>query len=60
MTTTETSLGAKEIWFIGDKNSDVVKDIQDNPKVGLSYATQDAKTTSLSVVMPNCQQTKTS
>jgi general stress protein 26 len=43
MTTTETSLGAKEIWFIGDKNSDVVKDIQDNPKVGLSYATQDAK-----------------
>ncbi|WP_201615483.1 pyridoxamine 5'-phosphate oxidase family protein [Psychrobacter urativorans] len=43
MTTTETSLGTKEIWFIGDKTSDVVKDIQDNKKVGLSYATQDAK-----------------
>ncbi|CAN6959491.1 MULTISPECIES: pyridoxamine 5'-phosphate oxidase family protein [Psychrobacter] len=43
MTTSETSLGGKEIWFIGDKSSDVVKDIQDNPKVGLSYATQDDK-----------------
>ena len=43
MTTSETSLGGKEIWFIGDKTSDVVKDIQDNPKVGLSYATQDEK-----------------
>lgn len=43
MTTSETSLGAKEIWFIGDKTSDVVKDIQNNPKVGLSYATQDEK-----------------
>lgn len=43
MTTSETSIGAKEIWFIGDKTSDVVKDIQDNPKIGLTYATQDAK-----------------
>ena len=43
MTTSETSLVGKEIWFIGDKSSDVVKDIQDNPKVGLSYATQDDK-----------------
>ena len=43
MTTTETSLGAKEIWFIGDKTSDVVKDLQDNKKVGLSYASQDSK-----------------
>ena len=43
MTTSETTLGGKEIWFIGDKSSDVVKDIQDNPKVGLSYATQDDK-----------------
>lgn len=43
MTTSETSIGAKEIWFIGDKNSDVVKDIQDDPRVGLTYATQDAK-----------------
>ena len=34
MTTSETNLDNKEIWFIGDKTSDVVKDIQDNPKVG--------------------------
>ncbi|BFM01668.1 hypothetical protein Psyaliredsea_03150 [Psychrobacter alimentarius] len=44
MTTSETSIGAKEIWFIGDKTSDVVKDIQDNPKIGLSYASEDEKT----------------
>ena len=43
MTTSETSLGGKEIWFIGDKTSDVVKDLQNNPKVGLAYATQDEK-----------------
>ena len=43
MTTSETSLGGKEIWFIGDKTSDVVKDIQSNPRVGLSYASQDDK-----------------
>ncbi|MGP4953090.1 pyridoxamine 5'-phosphate oxidase family protein [Psychrobacter sp. T6-1] len=43
MTTSETSIGGREIWFIGDKSSDVVKDIQNNPKVGLSYATQDEK-----------------
>ncbi|MEN6669789.1 pyridoxamine 5'-phosphate oxidase family protein [Psychrobacter sp. B38] len=43
MTTSETSIGGKEIWFIGDKTSDVVKDIQNNPKVGLSYASQDEK-----------------
>ncbi|MES1965701.1 pyridoxamine 5'-phosphate oxidase family protein [Psychrobacter sp. AH5] len=43
MTTTETSIGAKEIWFIGDKTSDVVKDIQNNKKVGLTYSSQDAK-----------------
>ncbi|MGP9558309.1 pyridoxamine 5'-phosphate oxidase family protein [Psychrobacter sp. AOP7-A1-24] len=43
MTTSEANIGGKEIWFIGDKTSDVVKDIQDNPKVGLSYATQDEK-----------------
>ena len=43
MTTTETSIGAKEIWFIGDKTSNVVKDLQDNNKVGLAYSSQDAK-----------------
>ena len=43
MTTSETNVGAKEIWFIGDKSSDVVKDIQNNPKIGLSYASEDEK-----------------
>lgn len=43
MTTRETSFGAKEIWFIGDKKSDVYKDLQDNKKVGLTYSSQDAK-----------------
>lgn len=43
MTTSEANIGGKEIWFIGDKTSDVVKDIQSNPKIGLSYATQDEK-----------------
>ena len=43
MTTNESDVENKEIWFIGDKTSDVVKDIQDNPKVGLTYATQDEK-----------------
>lgn len=43
MTTNEASLDAKEIWFIGDKTSDIVKDLQDNKTVGLSYATQDGK-----------------
>ncbi|WP_352336483.1 pyridoxamine 5'-phosphate oxidase family protein [Psychrobacter sp. 16-MNA-CIBAN-0192] len=43
MTTSETSIGAKEIWFIGDKTSDVVKDIQDDARIGLTYASQDAK-----------------
>lgn len=43
MTTTEPHLASKEIWFIGDKTSDVVKDIQDNKRIGLSYASQDSK-----------------
>ena len=43
MTTIETSLAAREIWFIGDKNSDVVKDIQDNSNIGLTYSSQDEK-----------------
>ena len=43
MTTTETSLAAKEIWFVGDKTSDVVKDLQNNNKVGLTYASEDSK-----------------
>ena len=43
MTTSEVNLDNKEIWFIGDKKSDVVKDIQDDARIGLTYATQDEK-----------------
>ncbi len=43
MTTSETSLGAKEIWFIGDKTTETVKDIERNPQVNLAYVSQDAK-----------------
>uniref|UniRef100_UPI00017541FF Uncharacterized protein n=1 Tax=Psychrobacter arcticus (strain DSM 17307 / VKM B-2377 / 273-4) TaxID=259536 RepID=UPI00017541FF len=43
MTTSEVNLDNKEIWFIGDKTSDVVKDIQDDARIGLTYATQDEK-----------------
>lgn len=43
MTTTEASIDTKEIWFIGDKTSDVVKDLKDNKKVGLSYSSNNGK-----------------
>lgn len=43
MTTNEASIAGREIWFIGDKTSDVVKDLQDNANVGLTYASQDNK-----------------
>ena len=43
MTTSETSLGAKEIWFIGDKTTETVKDIEKNPQVNLAYVSQDSK-----------------
>ncbi|WP_201534068.1 pyridoxamine 5'-phosphate oxidase family protein [Psychrobacter immobilis] len=43
MTTSEANLSAKEIWFIGDKKSDIYKDLQSNAKVGLAYASQDEK-----------------
>ena len=43
MTTNEANLDKKEIWFIGDKSSDVVKDIQNDARIGLTYATQDEK-----------------
>ena len=38
MTTSETSLGAKEVWFIGDKQSEAVANIKNNPQVNLSYS----------------------
>lgn len=43
MTTNETSLNAKEIWFIGGKTSDVVKDIEKNSSIGLTYASNNGK-----------------
>lgn len=41
MNTTETSIGAKEIWFIGHSPSETVDNIKKNPEVNLAYVTQD-------------------
>lgn len=43
MNTTETSIGAREIWFIGHQPSDTVDNINHNPEVNLSYASKDDK-----------------
>jgi len=43
MTTSETSLGAKEIWFIGDKKSESITNIKGNPQVNLAYVSQQDK-----------------
>lgn len=43
MNTTETSFGAREIWFIGHTPSDTVDNIKKNPEINLAYATQDGK-----------------
>ncbi|PNK60221.1 pyridoxamine 5'-phosphate oxidase family protein [Psychrobacter sp. FDAARGOS_221] len=43
MTTSETSLGAREVWFIGDKTTEAVANISNNPQVNLSYVNQDGK-----------------
>lgn len=43
MTTNKVNLDDKEIWFIGDKSSDLVKDIKEDARIGLTYATQDEK-----------------
>lgn len=43
MTTNQIDLAGKEIWFIGDKTTETVKDIQSNPQVNLTYSTHDAK-----------------
>ena len=42
MNTTETSIGAKEIWFIGHTPSETVDNIKQNAEVNLAYVTQDA------------------
>ena len=33
----------KEIWFIGDKSTETVSDIEKDPQVNLAYVSQDAK-----------------
>lgn len=43
MNTTETSIGAKEIWFIGHTPSETVDNIKTNPEVNLAYASQNGK-----------------
>lgn len=43
MTTSETSLGAREIWFIGDKESEAVANIKQNPQANLAYVSNDNK-----------------
>ena len=43
MNTTETSIGAREIWFIGHTPSETVDNIKKNPEINLAYATQDGK-----------------
>ena len=43
MNTTETSIGAKEIWFIGHSPSETVDNIGKNPQVNLAYVSQDDK-----------------
>ncbi|MGP9558308.1 pyridoxamine 5'-phosphate oxidase family protein [Psychrobacter sp. AOP7-A1-24] len=43
MNTTETSIGAKEIWFIGHSPSETVNNIKKNPQVNLAYVSQDDK-----------------
>ena len=42
MNTIETSIGAKEIWFIGHKPSETVDNIKQNPEVNLAYVTQES------------------
>ena len=42
MNTTETSIGAKDIWFIGHKPSETVDNIKQNPEVNLAYVTQES------------------
>lgn len=43
MTTTQTDLSKNEIWFIGDKTTETVKDIEKNPQINLSYSSPDHK-----------------
>jgi len=43
MNTTETSIGAKEIWFIGHSPCETVSSIEKNSEVNLAYVSEDGK-----------------
>ena len=43
MTPSETSLGAREVWFIGNNTSQAVENIKQNPQVNLAYVSNDGK-----------------
>lgn len=43
MTTNKNELENGKIWFIGDKTTETVKDLQKNPQVNLSYTSNDHK-----------------
>ena len=43
MTTNQFDLARKEIWFIADKTTQTITDIQANPQVNLSYTTNSSK-----------------
>lgn len=43
MTTNKNELENAKIWFIGDKTTEMVKDIEKNPQVNLSYTSTDDK-----------------
>ena len=60
MTTNHVDLPAREIWFIGDKTTETVKDIQHNAQVNLSLPAQTTKTTYPSTAAPNWLMTRTS
>lgn len=43
MTTNKNELENAKIWFIGDKTTEIVKDLQNNPQVNLAYVSADQK-----------------
>ncbi len=43
MNTTETSIGAKEIWFIGHSPCETIDNIKNDPQVNLAYVSEDNK-----------------
>lgn len=43
MTTNKNELENGKIWFIGDRTTETIKDIEKNPQVNLSYTSADHK-----------------